>query len=125
MRNIPLDCRLDELRIPFKRFGPVCNVYLSKDYYSSKGSSSSRQDPDIDVGIQNVRIFTYKELIKATDDFSPSNKIGEGGFGFVYKEFCSVGDDSCLILWDARVGSSPAVKVYDLYANHVFQFVFL
>ncbi|XP_061362775.1 WD-40 repeat-containing protein MSI4-like isoform X3 [Gastrolobium bilobum] len=27
------------------------------------------------------------------------------------QEFCSVGDDSCLILWDARVGSSPVVKV--------------
>ncbi|XP_057968903.1 WD-40 repeat-containing protein MSI4 [Malania oleifera] len=27
------------------------------------------------------------------------------------QEFCSVGDDSCLILWDARVGSTPAVKV--------------
>ncbi|CAM8899687.1 hypothetical protein QQ045_012439 [Rhodiola kirilowii] len=27
------------------------------------------------------------------------------------QEFCSVGDDSCLILWDARVGTSPAVKV--------------
>ncbi|KAK7243957.1 hypothetical protein RIF29_38772 [Crotalaria pallida] len=53
--------------------------------FFSKGSSSSRQDPDIDEGIQNVRIFTYKELIKATDDFSPANKIGEGGFGSVYK----------------------------------------
>ncbi|XP_047327740.1 WD-40 repeat-containing protein MSI4-like [Impatiens glandulifera] len=27
------------------------------------------------------------------------------------QEFCSVGDDSCLILWDARSGSSPAIKV--------------
>ncbi|KAK3220239.1 hypothetical protein Dsin_014209 [Dipteronia sinensis] len=27
------------------------------------------------------------------------------------QEFCSVGDDSCLILWDARTGSAPAVKV--------------
>ncbi|MED6109213.1 WD-40 repeat-containing protein msi4 [Stylosanthes scabra] len=26
-------------------------------------------------------------------------------------EFCSVGDDSCLIFWDARVGSLPAAKV--------------
>lgn len=26
-------------------------------------------------------------------------------------EFCSVGDDSCLILWDARTGPSPSVKV--------------
>ncbi|KAL8160858.1 hypothetical protein V2J09_012347 [Rumex salicifolius] len=27
------------------------------------------------------------------------------------QEFCSVGDDSCLILWDARSGTTPAVKV--------------
>lgn len=27
------------------------------------------------------------------------------------QEFCSVGDDSCLILWDARVGLNPTVKV--------------
>ncbi|KAF5956439.1 hypothetical protein HYC85_003664 [Camellia sinensis] len=27
------------------------------------------------------------------------------------QEFCSVGDDSCLILWDARTGSSPVLKV--------------
>lgn len=42
------------------------------------------------------------------------------------QEFCSVGDDSCLILWDARVGSSPVVKVYAyspiLYLN-LFLFI--
>ncbi|XP_010541065.1 PREDICTED: WD-40 repeat-containing protein MSI4 [Tarenaya hassleriana] len=27
------------------------------------------------------------------------------------QEFCSVGDDSCLILWDARTGTSPVIKV--------------
>ncbi|KAA8523246.1 hypothetical protein F0562_009669 [Nyssa sinensis] len=27
------------------------------------------------------------------------------------QEFCSVGDDSCLILWDARIGFNPVVKV--------------
>ncbi|KAK9072032.1 hypothetical protein SSX86_008464 [Deinandra increscens subsp. villosa] len=26
-------------------------------------------------------------------------------------EFCSVGDDSCLILWDARTGTNPTTKV--------------
>lgn len=36
-------------------------------------------------GIQNVRIYTYKELKVASDNFSPANKIGEGGFGSVYK----------------------------------------
>ena len=28
--------------------------------------------------------FTYEELALATDDFSLSNKIGQGGFGAVY-----------------------------------------
>jgi hypothetical protein len=26
-------------------------------------------------------------------------------------EFCSVSDDSCLILWDIRSGNAPVVKV--------------
>ncbi|CAD5173445.1 unnamed protein product [Musa acuminata subsp. malaccensis] len=33
------------------------------------------------------------------------------------QEFCSVGDDSCLILWDARVGTSPVVKVVEKAHN--------
>lgn len=36
-------------------------------------------------GIHNVRLFTYEELEHATDGFSDTNKIGEGGFGPVYK----------------------------------------
>ncbi|KAL2331150.1 hypothetical protein Fmac_018731 [Flemingia macrophylla] len=51
----------------------------------NKSSSSGRQDPEIDEGIHNVKIYTYKELRNATEDFSPVNKIGEGGFGSVYK----------------------------------------
>ncbi|CAN6568586.1 unnamed protein product [Malus baccata var. baccata] len=35
--------------------------------------------------LQNVRNFKYKELKVATNDFHPSNKIGEGGFGSVFK----------------------------------------
>ncbi|XP_042457581.1 cold-responsive protein kinase 1-like isoform X1 [Zingiber officinale] len=36
-------------------------------------------------GIESVTIYTYKELKNATNCFSPANKIGEGGFGSVYK----------------------------------------
>ncbi|KAJ4981306.1 hypothetical protein NE237_032143 [Protea cynaroides] len=36
-------------------------------------------------GIQNVKLYTYRELKNATDDFNQANKIGEGGFGSVYK----------------------------------------
>ncbi|CAA3024062.1 serine threonine- kinase [Olea europaea subsp. europaea] len=36
-------------------------------------------------GVHNVVLYSYKELRRATNDFSPTNKIGEGGFGSVYK----------------------------------------
>ena len=31
--------------------------------------------------------FPYKQLVKATDNFAKENKLGEGGFGGVYKGF--------------------------------------
>lgn len=48
------------------------------------GKRTVQSDEDIS-GIENVKIYSYKELRKATVDFSPANKVGEGGFGSVYK----------------------------------------
>lgn len=43
----------------------------------------------VDVpGGTNIAKYTYKELVRATDNFNQSNKIGEGGFGSVYKVIC-------------------------------------
>ncbi|KAG6498816.1 hypothetical protein ZIOFF_038565 [Zingiber officinale] len=36
VRNIPLTCRPEDLRVPFERFGPVRDVYMPKDYYSGE-----------------------------------------------------------------------------------------
>lgn len=39
-----------------------------------------------DLGdVPNVKCYSYKELKNATGDFCAANKIGEGGFGSVYK----------------------------------------
>ncbi|XP_022142819.1 cold-responsive protein kinase 1-like isoform X2 [Momordica charantia] len=35
--------------------------------------------------IQNVRLYSYEELRKATENFRSENKLGQGGFGSVYK----------------------------------------
>ncbi|KAK7342734.1 hypothetical protein VNO80_25690 [Phaseolus coccineus] len=56
--------------------------------FRKKGSSSNTRltGVDFDVSeIQNVNIYTYRELQSATADFSPANRIGHGGFGEVYK----------------------------------------
>ncbi|KAI4307622.1 hypothetical protein L6164_030791 [Bauhinia variegata] len=36
VRNIPLDCRPEELRVPFERFGAVRDVYIPRDFYSKQ-----------------------------------------------------------------------------------------
>ncbi|GJN19064.1 hypothetical protein PR202_gb06300 [Eleusine coracana subsp. coracana] len=37
------------------------------------------------IGNTSIKKYTYKEIVKSTDNFNQSNKIGEGGFGSVYK----------------------------------------
>lgn len=36
VRNIPMNCRPEDLRIPFERYGRVRDVYMPKDYYSGE-----------------------------------------------------------------------------------------
>ena len=35
--------------------------------------------------LDDLQFFSLREVARATDNFSVSNKIGEGGFGPVYK----------------------------------------
>ncbi|EPS70167.1 nucleosome/chromatin assembly factor group, partial [Genlisea aurea] len=51
--------------------------------------------------VQSRGIYRGHEATVEDVQFNPSSS----------QEFCSVGDDSCLILWDARTGTSPVVKV--------------
>ncbi|XP_030445003.1 cold-responsive protein kinase 1-like [Syzygium oleosum] len=50
-----------------------------------RAPSLNREVDDEVSGIQNTKLYKYEELVKATADFSRSNKIGHGGFGSVYK----------------------------------------
>lgn len=56
--------------------------------FGKKPSPPNRGIVEIDEevsGISNVTMYTYKEMQIATDNFNPIHKIGEGGFGSVYK----------------------------------------
>lgn len=61
-----------------------CFSFLSGRIVNKSRKPGSDIDEEVS-GIHNVKLFTYKELRIATEDFSPANKIGEGGFGSVYK----------------------------------------
>ncbi|KAL1220956.1 Cold-responsive protein kinase 1 [Cardamine amara subsp. amara] len=54
--------------------------------FSCHRCGEERSEVDGEFGaIDNLKIYKYKEIRQATDDFSPEYKIGEGGFGSVYK----------------------------------------
>lgn len=59
----------------------------AKQQSKSSGSvSSQRSIPELyEERAHNLRVFELRELRNATNDFSRLLKIGEGGFGSVYK----------------------------------------
>lgn len=58
---------------------------------SSTGSKEKiwklRRDDTIedDVKLEELPVYDFETLVSATNNFAPSNKLGQGGFGPVYK----------------------------------------
>ncbi|XP_073289261.1 cold-responsive protein kinase 1 isoform X3 [Primulina huaijiensis] len=60
------------------------------------------------VNVNNVRLFSYNSLRSATRNFHPSNKIGRGGFGEVYKGVLRDGTEAAIktLSANSKQGSS-------------------
>ncbi|TKY62154.1 putative serine/threonine-protein kinase [Spatholobus suberectus] len=69
--------------------------------FSASVKEKTKHEEPEEVHEGNFRIFTYRELNSATRGFHPSEKVGEGGFGSVYKG-------------QLRDGSLVAVKVLSI-----------
>ncbi|KAG8386593.1 hypothetical protein BUALT_Bualt03G0164400 [Buddleja alternifolia] len=61
----------------------TCFSFLCRE--RSRSATRHSEFGDELSGVDNVNLYSYKELRIATNDFSQANKIGEGGFGSVYK----------------------------------------
>lgn len=62
------------------------NVTSTKPLRSSKSPSGEVVRPARLTSLgSSVGTFTYNELTKSTNNFSNSNLLGEGGFGYVHK----------------------------------------
>ncbi|KAF7814273.1 G-type lectin S-receptor-like serine/threonine-protein kinase CES101 [Senna tora] len=55
------------------------NAMLSMMYGKARRNKKQREESD------EVEMFTFESIVAATDNFSTDNKLGEGGFGPVYK----------------------------------------
>lgn len=79
-------CSFDDQTLGFERTTVVFSTNLCKVL-----TDASALPPG--VTITGVKAFTYEELAKATDDFSASRELGEGGYGRVYKGTLSDGSE--------------------------------
>jgi len=51
-------------------------------------SIKSYQNSAMEVGDMDLPVFDLSTIAKATNKFTLKNKIGEGGFGSVYRVIC-------------------------------------
>lgn len=68
---------------------------------------------------KNIKLFSYSELRSATNNFNRSNKIGQGGFGSVYKGTVRNGRDVAVKVLSAysRQGIKEFLTEIDVIAN--------
>lgn len=52
---------------------------------SDRFSDSKDVDNDGKRGVHDLKLFSFDSIVAATNNFSSENKLGEGGFGPVYK----------------------------------------
>ncbi|KAJ4981443.1 hypothetical protein NE237_032280 [Protea cynaroides] len=74
-------------------FSLVCLIFLILGLLWWKGclGSKSRKPKDLRGADLLTGSFTLRQIKAATNNFDPANKIGEGGFGSVYKGLLSDG----------------------------------
>ncbi|XP_019192037.1 PREDICTED: serine/arginine-rich SC35-like splicing factor SCL30 [Ipomoea nil] len=96
VRNIPLDCRPEELRAPFERFGLVRDVYLPKDYYTGEprgfafvqfvdsyeaAEAQYHMDGKVFAGRQ-ISVVVAAETRKRPEDMRRKSRVrGPSGYG--------------------------------------------
>ncbi|KAB5544278.1 hypothetical protein DKX38_012390 [Salix brachista] len=90
VRNIPLDCRPEELRGLFERFGAVRDVYIPKDYrtgYSLEPlkepilSSSRLTDDLVSMNVREPRGFGFVQFVDPYDAMEAQHHMNGQVFG--------------------------------------------
>ncbi|KAH6795747.1 hypothetical protein C2S51_036733 [Perilla frutescens var. frutescens] len=70
----------------------------------------SKPNAEIFSSVQDAKLYSYKELQIATQNFNVANKIGEGGFGSVYKG--RLKDDTLVAIKVLSAQSEQGVKEF-------------
>ncbi|XP_027353509.1 probable LRR receptor-like serine/threonine-protein kinase At1g06840 isoform X2 [Abrus precatorius] len=72
--------------------------------------SRKRMSSNISIKIDGMKVFTFKELAHASNKFNISTKVGQGGYGNVYKGILS--DQTFVAIKRAEEGSLQGQKEF-------------
>ncbi|GFP86854.1 L-type lectin-domain containing receptor kinase ix.1 [Phtheirospermum japonicum] len=103
--------------LPIVIFGVALASYCLWKKKYKKGSRDDDEylvDPDMDMEFEKgsgAKRFSYGELVLATKDFEEEEKLGEGGFGGVYRGFLRETDSYIAVKRVSR-GSKQGLKEY-------------
>ncbi|XP_057790593.1 L-type lectin-domain containing receptor kinase IX.1-like [Salvia miltiorrhiza] len=81
--------------------------------------SDSAMDDEFEKG-NGPRRFSYNELVVATNDFAAEHKLGEGGFGSVYKGFLKA-TNTFIAVKKVAEGSKQGRKEYEAEVKIISQ----
>ncbi|CAN0921201.1 L-type lectin-domain containing receptor kinase IX.1 [Linum grandiflorum] len=82
------------------------------DVIDSDDDDDDSMDEDIGWGSTGPKKFSYKELVAATDNFSEEGKLGQGGFGGVYKGYLKDVEAEFVAVKKVSSGSKQGKKEY-------------
>ena len=96
----------------------ICLVVLYRVYKKRWRPSEEEEELVFDLSMDDEferctgpKKFSYKELVSATNNFAEENKLGQGGFGGVYKGY--LGDlNSYVAIKRVSKGSTQGIKEY-------------
>lgn len=78
---------------------------------SSTGSEKPHSQSATNMGYGNGKtIFTYEDLVNATDGFSHANFLGQGGFGYVHKGVLPSGEK--VAIKQLKIGSGQGEREF-------------
>ncbi|KAK7287013.1 hypothetical protein RJT34_22419 [Clitoria ternatea] len=72
--------------------------------------STKHESSNVSIRIVGMKVFRFKELALATDKFSSSTRVGQGGYGNVYKGILS--NDTLVAIKRAEEGSLQGQKEF-------------
>ncbi|KAG2324034.1 hypothetical protein Bca52824_006762 [Brassica carinata] len=88
----------------------IALIIMRKRMKGYAAVSRRKRSSKASLKIEGVKSFTYAELSLATDNFSSSTQIGQGGYGKVYKG--TLGDGTAVAIKRAQEGSLQGEKEF-------------